>query len=112
MIEEEKISAKDVEQIFFFVDEHSTATNGRYELQEALAQEFKHGTHNYNYSCFYPPIFPALNGISVQFCNSATKTLIRSADIVANKLYYLARKHDADSRRAILDKFYSVEWLP
>lgn len=43
-----------VERIYFYADEHSTATNGRYELREALEQEFKHGTFNSMYSKFFP----------------------------------------------------------
>lgn len=38
----------DVTKLTFYVDEHSTATNGRYELEQALEQEFKHGTFNFN----------------------------------------------------------------
>ena len=112
MIRDDVISPEDVGQIFFFIDEHSTATNGRYELHEALEQEFKHGTYNPNYSHFYPPIFPALSGVKVEFCNSASVTLVRAADIVANRLYYLARTDNDDSFFTIRDKFYSVAWLP
>ena len=82
-----------VERIYFYADEHSTATNGRYELREALEQEFKHGTFNSMYSKFFPPIFPNMKSVDLEYCNSATKLLIRSADIVANKIYYMARNN-------------------
>lgn len=85
------LNPDEVEQIFFYVDEHNTATNGIYELKEALEQEFKLGTYNYNYKKFYPPIFPKMEVVSLEFCNSQSKLLIRAADIVANKIYYLAR---------------------
>lgn len=39
-------SASDVNNIHFYVDEHTTATDGLYELREALLQEFKEGTFN------------------------------------------------------------------
>ena len=74
--------------LFFFVDEHTTATNGRYELREGLEQEFKLGTYNWNYSTFHPPILPSMGSLHLEFCNSASKPLVRAADIVANKILY------------------------
>lgn len=89
------IIAKDnVERIYFYVDEHTTATNGKYELKESLEQEFKLGTYNYMYSKFYPPIFRGLEDVQLKYCNSSSKLLIRASDIVANRIYYLARKND------------------
>ena len=79
-----------VRRLYFFVDKHSTATDGYYELREALEQEFRYGTYNINYSKFYPPIFPNLIDVQLHFCNSATKTLVRAADIVSNKIYHSA----------------------
>ena len=69
-------------------DEHTTATDGRYELREALIQEYKIGTFNFKWDTFYPPILPALTGVNVNYCNSAKKPLVRAADIIANKVYY------------------------
>lgn len=83
-----------VRRLYFFVDEHSTATDGYYELREALEQEFRYGTYNINYSKFYPPIFPNLIDVQLHFCNSATKTLVRAADIVSNKIYHSAVSHN------------------
>lgn len=79
-----------IKNIKIYVDEHTTATNGRYELQEAIEQEFKIGTFNYNYNCFYDPILPNIDSINLSYCNSRSVTLIRAADIVANKIYYNA----------------------
>lgn len=80
-----------VERLYFYVDEHTTATNGCYELRESLEQEFKNGTYNINYNIFYPPIFSNLKDVQLEFCNSAKKLLIRAADIVANRIYYIAK---------------------
>lgn len=82
------ISDYDVDCIHVYVDEHTTATNGRYELREGLEQELKNGTYNYNYGTFYEPLFPQLKGIDLHFCNSATTTLIRAADQIANNIYH------------------------
>ena len=79
-----------VENMYVFVDEHTTATNGIYELREGLEQEFKSGTYNMSYDKFFPPLFRNLKSLDLKYCNSATTPLIRAADIVANRLYYLA----------------------
>ncbi|CCK86418.1 Putative uncharacterized protein [Lactobacillus equicursoris DSM 19284 = JCM 14600 = CIP 110162] len=83
-----KIDPSKVRSIHFFVDEHTTATNGRYELREGLEQEFRIGTYNWKYTAFFPPIFPNLSILTLSFCDSRTKTLVRTADIVANRLFF------------------------
>ena len=80
----------EVERLYFYVDEHTAATNGRYELQESLEQEFKLGTFNYKYDTYYPPIFKKMKDVQLKYCNSKAKLLVRAADIVANKIYYLS----------------------
>lgn len=87
LIHNQSIDPQKVTAIHVFADEHTTATNGRYELKESLEQEFKHGTYNYNYSKFFEPLFPNLQSVEVNYCNSAKVTLVRAADITANKLY-------------------------
>lgn len=90
-----RIDPTSVQNIYFHVDEHSTATNGRYELQESLEQEFKHGTYNMTWSRHFPPLFPNLCAVSVNFCNSGTTTLVRAADIVANHIYHQVQVDEA-----------------
>lgn len=98
LISQNVITPTNVERIYFFVDEHTTATNGCYELRESLEQEFKLGTYNYNYGVYYPPIFPDVQEINLKYCNSATTLLIRAADIVANKIYYLVRTSQLEKK--------------
>lgn len=81
------LAVDSVENIHVYVDEHTTATNGCYELREGLEQELKNGTYNYNYGKFFPPVFCHMKGIDLHFCNSKSTTLVRAADIVANKVY-------------------------
>lgn len=89
--------------MYVFVDEHTTATNGIYELREGLEQEFKSGTYNMSYDKFFPPLFRKLKSLDLKYCNSATTPLIRAADIVANKLYYLATKGvDLSTAKALI----------
>lgn len=84
-----------VENMYFFVDEHTTATNGCYELREGLEQEFRSGTFNWSYNTFYQPLFPQVKCVELKFCNSQSNTLVRAADIVANKVYYRAVTNDS-----------------
>ncbi|CUN10979.1 DUF3800 domain-containing protein [Turicibacter sanguinis] len=110
LIEKGIIIPDDVENIYVCVDEHTTATNGRYELKEALEQEFKWGTHNYKYLKYYPPIFPKLRGIDVRFCCSSTQLLVRAADIVANRVYYLSITNQISEINMI--PYINVHYLP
>lgn len=106
LIQEGTILPPDVETLTFYVDEHTTSTNGRYELRESLEQEFKSGTYNYQFSMFFPPIFPALKAVNLQYCNSGKKLLIRAADVIANKIFYLARTREGYSANE--DDFFVI----
>ena len=88
LIAEGEIVPEEVQNIYFYVDEHTTATNGVYELKESLEEEFKNGIHNWNFSQFFPPIFPKMGAVELNYCNSETVTLVRAADIVANRIYH------------------------
>lgn len=85
-------SKGDVERIIVNYDEHTTATNGRYELREALLQELKIGTFNYDYQCFFPPLLDTLLDVQTNICDSKNVTLVRAADIIANCVYHSALK--------------------
>ena len=92
MIQQGKINPSEVKTIHFFMDEHTTATNGRYELREGLEQELKYGTFNHTYERFFPPLFPDLKCVNVKFRDSEQCQLVRAADIIANRIYYLANQ--------------------
>lgn len=81
------------------MDEHTTATNGRYELKEALEAEFRDGTHNYEWNRYFPPILPNLNEVRFAMRDSVSDPLIRAADIVANRAYHHARTESLDKLR-------------
>lgn len=90
LIAEEKINKAEVQAIHLYNDEHSTATNGHYELREGLEQELKNGTYNMSYNKFFPPVFDDMKGIELRFCDSKKVPLVRAADIVANRIYFMA----------------------
>ena len=96
MVKDNLFTIEDVERIYFYVDEHTTATNGKYELREGLEQELKSGTYNREYSKFFPPTFPDIQSIHLEFCNSKSKILIRAADIVANRIFYLSSSNQTE----------------
>ena len=83
------LDLSEVENIYFFVDQHTTATDGRYELKESLEQEFKHGMYTNNFTAYKPPICPNLQSVELELCDSEHKVLVRAADVVANRLYYM-----------------------
>lgn len=107
LLSENILTDGDVGTIRVYVDEHTTATNGRYELREAMLQEYKYGTYNYSWNRFYNPILPRLTGLEVKYCDSATTTLIRAADVVANRVYYCAINGTLDDIRK--DNFIITE---
>ena len=86
------VDLSSVERIYCRVDEHSTATDGKYELRESMEQEFKIGVFTHNFTVYHPPICPNLISLEVEFCNSESNTLVRAADIVANRLYFMAAR--------------------
>ena len=89
LIKNNYIDQSKVDNIYINVDEHTTATDGRYELREGLLNEFKYGTFNENWNMFFPPLFTQLKDLKLNYCNSKNKTLVRAADIVSNKIYHL-----------------------
>lgn len=88
LIQGELVNPPAVENMYFFVDEHTTSTNGIYELQESLESEFKRGVYTHDFTNYLPPLFPELKNVDLKFCNSSKKTLVRAADIIANRIYH------------------------
>lgn len=85
------INPDDVDNIYIRFDEHTTATDGRYELKEGIEEEFKSGTYNYRYNTFHAPVFPNMSGsVNLQFRDSRTDAMIRASDIIANQAFYHA----------------------
>lgn len=68
------------------------------------------GTFNYHYSVFYEPIFPDLKSLSLEYCNSEKKRLVRAADIIANRVYYLAVSNQLEKINEI-SNLYNI-YLP
>lgn len=101
MLVEGSIEKNSIEDVHVFTDEHTTATNGRYELREGLEQELKNGTYNMQYDKFFPPVFETLGGIELKNCDSSKVPLIRAADIVANRIYFMALNRNIEKLEGI-----------
>lgn len=87
LIAQRVIKPSEIERIAVEADEHSTATNGLYELREGLLAELKIGTFNATYEKFFPPLFSRLETVDVSFCDSKGKATVRMADFIANHVY-------------------------
>ncbi len=96
LIRKGTIVPDDIANIHFYIDQHTTATNGRYELEESLKKEFLFGTNNFSYDCHFAPLFTKAKSVKVTYCDSKHITLIRAADIIANRIYYKARHEMLD----------------
>lgn len=90
LIVKKKINSLNIDYIYVYADEHNTATDGIYELEENLRNEFKYGTFNMRWDVFHEPIIKTLKDVCVKYCNSKKNTLVRAADIVANHFYHKA----------------------
>lgn len=101
LVDDRIIIKENIRAIHFYNDEHNTATNGKYELGEGLKQELKNGTYNMQYNKFFPPVFEDMEGIELYFCDSSKVPLIRAADIVANRIYYMALNRNVEKLEGI-----------
>lgn len=89
LIAKGKLDPNNVNNVYIRFDEHTTATNGRYELREGIEEEFKNGTFNFRFNTFHEPIFPNMKGtVDLGFRDSQNDTLIRASDIIANHAYF------------------------
>ncbi|MDJ1648397.1 DUF3800 domain-containing protein [Mycoplasma phocimorsus] len=82
----------EIQNINFYIDQHTTATNGRYELQESLETEFKIGNYSADGNHFIFPITQNLKSLTLKFLDSKHHVLIRASDIVANYVFNMLRK--------------------
>ncbi|MBN3534448.1 DUF3800 domain-containing protein [Mycoplasma procyoni] len=96
---EELIFKKEISQtgqynFYFFVDQHTTSTNGIYDLKETIENDFFSGIFSQSSkSWFTPPLFDKKGNITVQYCDSKNNSYIRMADILANYMFRKINKN-------------------
>lgn len=102
------INLDKIEKLTIIVDQHSTATNGIYDLKTGILNELKYGTYNMQFNHFYKPIIPGLKSLKLQFVDSRNSILVRASDIVANRIYY-----DILNNKTIKQSLYNhIIYLP
>lgn len=89
-----KSDLENIQNIYFFIDQHTTATNGKYELEESLETEFKIGNYSADYNFYTMPITQNLRDLKLKFLDSKKNVLIRASDIIANYIFNLLKKED------------------
>ena len=88
-------SKSDIDQIVVFVDEHSSSTEGKYNLSQSIDEEFRLGMYNPEWGTFHDPVFsPSFPKIPVRYLDSRKVTLIRAADITANWIFCAERDRE------------------
>lgn len=92
----DKIPPSSVEFVKVTVDEHTSATNGRYTLEESIDEELRHGAFSSDFSGYmHPPLFPGMRSrIQTHYADSRSSTLVRASDVVANWIYSAVRDRD------------------
>lgn len=105
IINKENLDIDIINALCFYIDEHSTATNARYELKESLEQEFIRGTFNFNYDKFFSPILSKKTKITLNYYDSKKVYLIRAADIIANKIFNDLRKNTLSENDMFIIKY-------
>lgn len=72
-----------IDDLLVTFDNHKTATYGRYELQESLAEDLKDGIVTRG-GGFIEPSYPDMGDVRVKFTDSRANALVRATDIIAN----------------------------
>ena len=82
----------DVDAISVVVDEHSTSTDGKYNLAESIDEELRCGMFSPTWRTFHPPVFGTwLPKIPVSYVDSSKVAMVRAADVTANWAFMAER---------------------
>ncbi|WP_143013215.1 DUF3800 domain-containing protein [Parafannyhessea umbonata] len=91
MLSAGSIDKRDVKKMDVYVDEHSSSTDGKYNLSESINEEFRVGMYD-NSGWYHAPVFSLnLPVINVRYLDSKKVSLIRAADITANWIFCAER---------------------
>ncbi|MCD8561837.1 DUF3800 domain-containing protein [Candidatus Saccharibacteria bacterium] len=85
LISQGKVDVAMPTQLNVFIDEQHTSTDGFYNLEETMREEFVNGIRNLDYGSFHPPLFSSMT-IKVKFCDSSGNYLIQASDLLANRM--------------------------
>jgi len=82
----ERINADDDINLFIYIDEQQTATNGYYSLEASIKEELQYGIHNFDYGITHNRILNGAINVKVEYCDSKSNYLIQASDILANRV--------------------------
>ena len=88
LIHRKIISAHDDIELFIYIDEQHTATNGWYDLRNSIKEELLNGISNFDYGTTYPPILHGNLTLNIHYCDSRYNYLIQASDIIANYIWH------------------------
>ena len=84
--------------IFVYIDEQLTATNGYYDLRDSIREELRHGIVNFNYGVVHPNVFTRNVNVYIEYCESKSNYLIQASDIIANRIWTSYQVHNPHLR--------------
>ena len=94
-IADEGLKRSDIDAISVVVDEHSSSTSGKYNLEESINEELRCGMFNPEWNVFFEPVFSTdMPKIPVAYANSKSVPLVRAADVTANWAFMAERDKD------------------
>lgn len=95
----QNIATRDADAVSVVVDEHSTSTDGKYNLAESIDEELRCGMFNPTWQKFYPPVFGTwLPRIPVSYVDSSKVAMVRAADVTANWAFMAERDRETYPR--------------
>jgi len=94
-----QLNRNDDIDIFVYVDEQLTATNGYYDLQDSILEELRYGIRNFDYGVTHPNIFCGNIKVTVDYCESKKNYMIQAADILANRILASYRSGNPELRK-------------
>lgn len=99
MVARGSIFFDDPAEFDIILDERTTATNGKYNLEDSILHEMRGEILNLRTGqCFYPAL-PATRKVVVRYGNSIKEPLLRAADVLANRILHECRHGDLWSIR-------------
>lgn len=85
--------------IFVYIDEQLTATNGYYDLRDSIREELQHGIANWDYGVIHPKVFNGTVKVFIEYCESKNNYLIQASDIIANRIWTSYRINNPQLRQ-------------
>lgn len=87
LIDRKILSCSDSVDIWVYIDEQLTATNGYYDLRDSIREELQHGIANWDYGVVRPNVFDGNVRVFIHYCESKNNYLIQASDIIANRIW-------------------------